>query len=126
MYAQEQLVKGINWKFFNFLRDTATKYEDQNYEIIIYIFVSIKGTYRDKDKIYLYKYFNSGEKYLTDFNADYSGALKANAPYIYEIHCVNNNTETTKEIHEDFLGRIKTKCTIVDEIGQGVFTVKSD
>lgn len=104
--------KIIDWKFFNYLKDKATEFEDNGCEI--HIFVDAKLNHSNHvETIYCYsstdgeEYYNNGE---TNLNLD-------NLSLLYDIILFNSDKIFNIK---DYYMKIKKNCTIIGEDGDSI------
>ena len=129
MTDKDFVLSKIDWKFFNFLKDKATAFEDDGH--IISIFVIIRT--ETKVDTYLFRYENGHDKECELGPIEYRSikkGLETDCQLLYLIKCVATGgmgyCDQASKLGTDYYDRIKSKCTIQSNERLGVFTVKPD
>jgi len=108
----------IDWKFFNYLQDVLTKYEDKNHHVQINISVKNNGKYVDMNVYYyvcLYVYgTEEGSEYVDMYYKPNVMHDLTHDKMVYIITIYNKGIDSTDEILWDNITDYEDKNAIED------------
>ena len=130
------LLDKIDWKFFNFLKDKATKFEDLGYNVNI----SIKSSYYklndqgfgDKKDVYFYRYENGEDCTNPILKDEFPRAMKGFISYNIKLKLQGTTLhdelvkkmEVDENITQQYIEAIKSKCSKIIHEEKNTYIVR--
>ena len=104
----------INWKFFNLLKDVATKFEDRDLLVDIYIQANSKN-YHELIETIIYYYQGDEEYFPENFlsEAEFNQHKKVKPCLYYAIYIRDLDRKVHTDALLEFWNSIKRKCKLI-------------